>query len=74
MQCILLMYFLAPLAKRQRSFSDVESSSVVVVVVNVSPKLLISPKLFDNFLSSLAYSFIRKAPMYCINEDLVESS
>ena len=43
-------------------------------VVNFSLKIFISRKLFDNFFSSLAWSFIRKVPMYCTNVDLVESS
>ena len=50
------------------------SSVVVVVVVNFSFKICISQKLFDNFFSSLAWSFIRNVPMYCKNVDLVESS
>ena len=59
------------------------SSIVVVVVVrrrpssfvvNFSIKIFISQKLFDNFFSSLVWSFIRKVPMYCTNVDLVESS
>ena len=68
---LILVNFLAPPAKRQRSFSNVELS---VVVVNFSLKIFISQKLFDNFFSSLAWSFIRKVPMYCKNVDLVESS
>ena len=45
-----------------------------VIVVNFSLKIFISQKLFDNFFSSLAWSFIRKVQMYCKNVDLVESS
>ena len=48
--------------------------SVVVVVVNFSLKIFISHKLFDNFFFSLAWSFIRKVPMYCTNVDFVERS
>ena len=70
-------YFLAPPAERQRSFSNAELSVVrrpSSVVVNFSLKIFISQKLFDHFFSSLAWSFIRKVPMYCTNVDLVESS
>ena len=48
--------------------------SSVVVVVNFSLKILISQRRFDNFVSSLAWSFIKKVPIYCKNVDLVESS
>ena len=49
----LLVNFLAPPAERQRSFSNADSSVVVVVVVvNFSLKILISQKLPDNFFSS----------------------
>ena len=59
--------FLAPPAERQWSFSNAELS----VVVNFSLKIFISQKLFDNLFSFLAWSFIRKVPMYCKNVDLV---
>ena len=71
--------FLAPPAERQRSFSNADSSVVVVVcssssVVNFSIKSLISQKLADNFFSFLACSFLRMVPMHSKNMDLVESS
>ena len=50
-------------------FSNAELS----VVVNFSLKILISQKLFDNFVSSLARNYIMKVPMRCKNVDLVES-
>ena len=70
---------LAPPAERQRSFSNAELSVVVrrrrpSFVVNFSLNIFISQKLFNNFFSSLACSFIRKVSMYCKNVDLVESS
>ena len=43
-------------------------------VVNFSIKCLISQKLFDNFFSFLACSFLRMVPMHSKNMDLVESS
>ena len=46
----------------------------VVIVVNFSLKIFISQKLLDNFFSSLAWSFIKKVPMYCKNVDLVKPS
>ena len=49
LQLMLPVPFLAPPAERQRSFSNAESS---VVVVNFSIKSLISQKLSDNFFSS----------------------
>ena len=52
----------------------IRPSSVVVVVVNFSLKMLISQKLPDNYFSFLVYSFIMKVPMFCINIDLIESS
>ena len=52
--------FLAPPAEWQRSFSNAELS----VVVNFSLEIFISQKLLDNLCSSLAWSFIRKVPMY----------
>ena len=69
----MLFAFLALPAGRQRSFSNADLS-VIVVVVNFSLKIFIYQKLFDNCFSSLAWSFIRKVPMYCKNVDLVESS
>ena len=68
--------FLAPPAKRQRSFSNADSSVVRrrPSVVNFSIKSLISQKLSDNFFSFLACSFLRMVPMHSKNMDLVESS
>ena len=73
--------FLAPPAERQRSFSNADSSVVrrrrpssSSSVVNFSIKSLISQKLFDNFFSFLAFSFLRMVPMHSTNMDLVESS
>ena len=59
-------------------FSNADSSVVrrrpsSSSVVNFSLKIFISQKMFDNVFS-LAWSFIRKVPMYCIHVDLVESS
>ena len=78
------LFFLAPPAERQRSFSNADSSVVrrpssSVVrrpssVVNFSIKSLISQKLSDNFFSFLACSFLMMVPMHSKNMDLVESS
>ena len=61
----LLHLLLAPPAEWQRSFSNADSS---VVVVNFSLKWLISQIWPDNFL---AWSFLWKVLMYCKNMDLV---
>ena len=62
---------LAPPAERQRSFSNIDSS---VVVVNFSLKRLISQKWPDNFFLLWDGASSGKVPMYCKNVDLVESS